>query len=914
MENAQTIQAAIQAFKEGDKSTLGKLLEDAFSFKERKILNINDILSLLSKPEIKLYLNDPAFKDTLDEIIQSAFESVVFKSQNDNEKEACIELMKLFFKTEEIRKHIIDINNTRIRIEDKDGKPAFKKGSLLFIEALSCLEIADILIENGADVYACGPDGQSAFTSLTMDFAKLEARAKREAYETERAKAKDQAIDEFFISSIKLDSEFQSFEPAKQAQLIATYRAKAATREYPETFSQKEFIEKKDSLLDFIKLLVAKYKIDPLKRDATGNNIASIDAKLNSTELKKIFKTSIDEALKEEQEKLVLASKTENAQKIIEAALTKAITGNNQPELFKFILSNENTKPYAQLFLNQLGGIFSVVVSYGKDKFELAKILMENGCDPYDGSRGTRQGKSALVQAVEENNVETLRFLLNDLKLDPYKLDSNGVSVIRAVNNIKRSSSFHKRQEQYVELLKEVAPHVDFEKEKIRLTEIAKEHPEEIGTEFHEALDKRDMGIIRFLLSNDATKRYIDLNAKHWATLPLLGMAISHGDFELAKLFIDNGANIEEHFNLWGGEGGTLSYLTFVAGWDCDSQKESEHQINCLNFLVKTLGLDPYKPDAAGRTAITIAKENNNKALLAFLKPFITPEKEKQRLNSMSKEAVVTAFRAAVLHGDLETVKQMMEIKQIKETILLKINELDKDGTPLLMQAFKKGNSEDNAEIARILVANGADPYISERDRLGNSLLTWAATEKNSALLKFLIDKKAQGGLELDPYKADSRGRTVVTIAKEAKDKNLLDLLKPMMTEKDLKEEKTKQYCLAIKTYIEALEPVIKELQQKVQKAPPTLKIFNIKDSIRLEMVESLKKYLLGIDNLEHPKKPPEKIKQELLEIEKHLAEIGKKPGNDPLAKTYTLISQGIKELLDVPQSKQIIGQPQSHR
>lgn len=905
MQNEQTIQAAIKASKEGDKGPLAKLLEEAFTFKDRKILNITDIKSLLSKPEIISYLNDPSFKEALDEIIQSAFQRVVFRSGDENEKQECIELIKLFFQTPDIKKHIIDINNVRIRATDKDGKPIFKKGSPLFMEALGCLEIADILVENGTDVNACGSDGHSAFTSLTMDFAKAEAAAKREAYEIGRAKAKDQAKDAYLLSSLKQDPQFKSLESAKQAQMLAAYRAEIARRVYSDPVAQEDFAAKKSRTIDFIKLLISKYKIDPLKLDEAGDNIASIDAQLKSTELKKLFKAAINKALKEEQDKLVMASKTVNAEKAIQDALTRAVKDNNDPEMLKFILTNENTKHHAQAFLNQQDGVFAGVVGFGKEKFELAKILMENGADPYDG----RRGKSALVQAVEENNVEALRFLVRDLGLDPYKLDKNGDNVIKAMNNKRRSRAFSKKQEEHIELLNEVASYIDPEKEKIRLVDLAKAgRREEVREEFLEVLEKRDIPTIRFLLSNPETKRYIDLNAPRDG-FPLVVIAIAQGDFELATLFIEKGAKIEDPFSVTGG-GMTQSCLTFVASWNISSPKESAHQIECIKFLVNTLGLDPYKADGGGKTAISLAKENGNKELLAFLKPFMTPEKEINRLKAMTIDTAEAAFKAAVVQGDLETVNQMLAIKAIKEWIVPKLNEMN-DGSPLLMRAFEKECKENNKEIARILVANGADPYISEAYGLGSSLLTHAAYEKNSGLVKFLTDKKAEGGLELDPYRADRRGRTTVSIAKQEKDNNLLTILQPFMTEKDQKEEKAKQYCVAIKTYVEALDPVIKELQEKMQKASPTLKMLNLKDSIRLDMAESLKKYLSGIDNLEHPKKPPEKIKQELLEIEKHIAVIGKKPGNDNLAKAYALISNGIQELLEVSKPKEAMGQRQ---
>lgn len=118
----------------------------------------------------------------------------------------------------------------------------------------------------------------------------------------------------------------------------------------------------------------------------------------------------------------------------------------------------------------------------------------------------------------------------------------------------------------------------------------------------------------------------------------------------------------------------------------------------------------------------------------------------------------------AIFDHNLDAVKKIIEEDKSQVNFVRKIN--TSIYIPVLMQAVVN----DELEISKYLIENGAD--INQTDGFKMTNLMWAANNQNVELIKLLLKKGA------DKNAKDSNGITALKAAQEVKNAEIIELLK----------------------------------------------------------------------------------------------------------------------------------------
>ena len=245
------------------------------------------------------------------------------------------------------------------------------------------------------------------------------------------------------------------------------------------------------------------------------------------------------------------------------------------------------------------------------------------------------------------------------------------------------------------------------------------------------AVIKGNLKSAEFLLSEganvNATTGY-GRSALHFASVE------ETDDFDLAKLLVENGANLEEKTNdgytplICAVEKGNSKVVEFLLSKGANINATTEDGISALHIVSRDDDLDLIKffitegaklesKDIAGNTPLIWAVNEGNSKIVEYL---------------LSKGANVNALTSdgrTALHFASEEVGDDCSLAKLLVANGAKVNKKTNDGYTPLICAVKEGN----INIVKFLLSEGADVDATTSD--GRSALNFASVEEQMILI-----------------------------------------------------------------------------------------------------------------------------------------------------------------------------------
>jgi ankyrin repeat protein len=234
----------------------------------------------------------------------------------------------------------------------------------------------------------------------------------------------------------------------------------------------------------------------------------------------------------------------------------------------------------------------------------------------------------------------------------------------------------------------------------------------DLSDEFYEALCKNDFERLNRLLKKGA-----DINKPSTTSeedFNPLGVAVSRGQFEVAKFLIDNGANV----NYKNAPRDEAALLIAVSN-------KTNAQVKIIKYLCAS-GADVNAKTNSGCTAVSMASFHNNLPVLTELV---------SQQNADVNESIPTRFQplfAACLKGDLETCRFLLEHNADPNARApASVTPGYEDSEYPIEQACKEGQ----LELVQLLLKFGAQVN-------GTNALRFALQQKHFHVAKFLIEEQ----------------------------------------------------------------------------------------------------------------------------------------------------------------------------
>lgn len=419
--------------------------------------------------------------------------------------------------------------------------------------------------------------------------------------------------------------------------------------------------------------------------------------------------------------------------------------------------------PYA---MNEMKGFLPVQTAIRAGKLDRAKVLLEAGAS-IDKEASTKG--NALKMAVLEINPEAVRFLINhgaNINKHNYYSDPVLISTIVAMGRRDTNATKRAKYLDMVRLLLSLGADPNVE------TEDSDDPDHEFGNPLQYALRRGNFEVAKLLLEHGANPRQL----YSW-----LVSAIENENMPLLNFILDQGININEEittssFNSWTARmvtkvGSPLLYA-IISG--------KKHIVDML--LAK--GADQNGRDVNGKPYLLHALESGNKEIIDI---FLTKDIDINAKNAdgkpyllhaiqSGKNAIVDLFltRGADLNAKNAKGKGALQYaiesgnKKIVDMLLARGIVLNTEGvnrTPELIEAIETQNEA----MVEILLAIGADP--NGQAESGNPLLVYAMDTQNPTIIEMLLAKGA------DPNGKDSSGNIHLLQAIEMQNKGILEML-----------------------------------------------------------------------------------------------------------------------------------------
>jgi len=356
----------------------------------------------------------------------------------------------------------------------------------------------------------------------------------------------------------------------------------------------------------------------------------------------------------------------------------------------------------SEYVIDDLNGTTNLMYACKSGAKDVVQYLLEKGAEV---NRKNRYQKTALMYAYQNNDLELMKLLL-DNGADPTQKDRYKKSIIEDASKNKRAGT--------LALVSKYLPNI-----KIKLSELLRdaENPESVA----------------FLFKN-----YIDIPEEN-GRLPLVNLCKS-GDFDLAEILIDNGANVnavDKNYKTplqYAFEENNRDLMLFLAQNGGDKEMVAWYSCKCndLQLLIKVLQL-----------GVDIDTKYSNDETLLMLACIDSTNPDRNDISNAAKNSLVQRNKKDKIKHIL--LEHSMNINQKSD---LKIN--------ALTYAWVGGD----AKTATILIQKGID--ISKKDIKG---ITRKYCGKDNEILKALLER----GIKIKQKITDKELQNVVNDIKAIK-------------------------------------------------------------------------------------------------------------------------------------------------
>jgi len=370
-------------------------------------------------------------------------------------------------------------------------------------------------------------------------------------------------------------------------------------------------------------------------------------------------------------------------------------------DIVKLLIENR-----ANLNIQDENGLTALMWAIEKENNEIAKLLINS--DNIDLNKQDKNSLTALMWAIEKENNEIAKLLINSDGIDLNKQDKQALTALMW--------ALGKGNNEIAKLLID-SDSIDLDKQ------------DKVGrTVLFYAIYQGNTEIVKLLIKNRANLNIQDENLQ-----TALIIAIAKRDSQIAKLLINSdGIDLNKQ------DKQALTALMWAAG--CGNKE-------IVQLLIDEKA-DLKLQDKDKKTALTWAIKNNQNLIAKLLINKLIEKQEVTELNKTQDAAGNTTLLWLIKTGEINMAAELIKIPRID---LDKQDNSHKD-TALIYAAYKG-----YTDIVELLIKNRANLNI--QDENGLTALMWAAGCGHIEIAKLLIEKGA------DLKKQDKDKRTALMLA-----------------------------------------------------------------------------------------------------------------------------------------------------